>query len=111
MAVTIVRGGIPVSVLSLTSPSSSAITSNQLSVALSGNGQRLSEARPGSLDATVTTAQRRGRSDNGPVRDPTSARHLAEDVSDEIRGGAGNDSTHGALDPVIAGEHLRRRQF
>jgi hypothetical protein len=106
MAVTIVRGVVQRPAETQNSATPAAVS--PAPVASSDLGRRAGDvARSGVLDSAVRSNRRNVEPGTPAVRDATTARYLAEDVSDEIRGQGGDDA-HEGLDPVSAREHFRR---
>jgi len=108
MAVTVVRGVAghlkDVGSSSLSPEPVSTPTVSTGATANRASGERLRSA----LEQAVSSNHPLKTPRTEKVRDATVARHLAEDVSDDIRAHGGDNDSHDRLDPVVAREHFRR---
>lgn len=109
MAVTVVRGvarhSKDVGSSSLSPEAVSTAIVSPVATANRASGERLRSA----LEQAVLSNHPLKTPRPDKVRDSTEARHLAEDVSDEIRARGGEEDAHDRLDPVVAREHFRRQ--
>jgi hypothetical protein len=107
MAVTVVRGvvGHPNDSGSSSRSPDAVFTAATLNRAPQSRGG--GEGVRSALEQAVMSNRPSKRPRSDKVRDATEARHLAADVSEEIRS-RGTEESHDGLEPIVAREHFRR---
>jgi hypothetical protein len=109
MAVTVVRGVVghrkDSSPPGRSSESAPTPQAGATTVATRSDGSKLRSA----LEQAVTSNRPSKQPRTERLREPSEARRLAEDISDDIRTQGGDGDSHEGLEPIVAREHFRRQ--